>query len=305
MMNFITSLLTGAIQSGTSVLYGIYGETITERVGVINLGTEGCMIAGALAGYAFTYKSGLPFMGVLMGALCGGLLAFIHSLLVIYRGANQLATGLTIMFMGVGITAFLGIDYVSVSCKGLSPVAIPLLSQIPVLGPVVFNQDILTYISYILCPLLTWFLFKSRSGLILRAAGEDSEVLSVYGYNPKLVKMAGVILGGMISGIGGAQLSMAYTHTWIENMTNGRGVVAVALVVLAGYNPKYAMIGAYVFGGAQALQLLLQAQGVNISTFILQMFPYIFTIFALFIAAKSGKQSAPAELKKIIESSAN
>ena len=125
------------------------------------------MIAGALAGYAFTYKSGLPFMGVLMGALCGGMLACIHSLLVIYRGANQLATGLTIMFMGVGITAFLGIDYVSVSCKGLSPVAIPLLSQIPVLGPVVFNQDILTYISYILCPLLTWFLFKSRSGLIL------------------------------------------------------------------------------------------------------------------------------------------
>ncbi len=305
MIQFIISLLFGAIQSGTSVLYGIYGETITERAGVINLGTEGCMIVGALAGYAFTYKTGSPVLGVLMAALCGGCLALIHAVMVVYRKSNQLATGLAIMFLGTGITAFLGRDYVSVSGTGLSPVAIPFLSQIPVLGEVLFSQDLLTYLSFILCPLFTVLLFKTRAGLVLRATGEDEEVLSAYGFNPKLLRVLGVVAGGMVTAIGGAQLSIAYTHTWIENMTNGRGVIAVALVVLTGYNPRYAMIGAYIFGGAQTLQLMLQAQGVNISTFILQMFPYIFTILAMFIVSRKGAQLMPAELKRIIESSAN
>ncbi len=305
MIQFIISLLFGAIQSGTSVLYGIYGEIITERAGVINLGTEGCMIVGALAGYVFTYKSGSPLLGVLMAALCGGALALIHAVMVVYRKSNQLATGLAIMFLGTGITAFLGRDYVSVSGAGLSQIKIPFLSQIPIMGEVLFSQDILTYISFILCPLLTIILFKSRAGLVIRATGEDEEVLSAYGFNPKILRVLGVVVGGMITAIGGAQLSIAYTHTWIENMTNGRGVIAVALVVLTGYNPRYAMIGAYIFGGAQTLQLMLQAQGVNISTFILQMFPYLFTILAMFIVSRKGDQLMPAELKRIIESSAN
>lgn len=302
---FLTSLLSGAIQSGTSVLYGIYGETITERVGVINLGTEGCMVVGALASYAFTYNTGSPVMGILMGAVCGGLLALLHAILVIYRKANQLATGLTIMFLGLGLTAFLGQKYVSVSVPGLKVIPIPVLSQIPVIGTALFEQDILVYISYLLCPALYVILFKTRFGLLLRATGEDEEVVFSYGANPKRYRYLGVVLGGIISGMGGAQLAIAYTHTWIEGMTNGRGVIAVALVVLAGYNPKKAMIGAYIFGGAQALQLLLQAQGVHISTFILQMFPYVFTIFALFFASCKKVQTMPAELKKIIESSAN
>lgn len=305
MIEFITSLLAGAVQSGTSVLYGIYGETITERAGVINLGTEGCMVAGALAGYAFTYYSGSALVGALMAMVCGGLLAFVHALLVVFRKANQLATGLTIMFLGLGITAFLGRSFVSVSVQGLSQISIPLLSSIPVIGKAVFSQDILTYISYILCPVLTILLYRTRAGLILRATGEEENVLQAYGINSKLTRTLGVVIGGMLTGLGGAQLSIAYTHTWIENMTNGRGIIAVSLVILAGYNPKNAMIGAYIFGGAQTLQLMLQARGVNISTFILQMFPYLFTLAAMFIAARSKKQVTPAELQKIIESSAD
>lgn len=302
---FVTSLLSGAIQSGTSVLYGIYGETVTERVGVINLGTEGCMVVGALAAYICSYHTKSAALGILMAAVCGGLIAFLHAILVIFRKANQLATGLTIMFLGLGLTSFLGQKYVSVSITGLKVIAIPFLSDIPIIGTALFKQDILVYLSYLLCPLLYLMLFKTRFGLLLRATGEDEEVVFAYGANPKVLRYIGVVLGGMISGIGGAQLAIAYTHTWIENMTNGRGIIAVALVVLAGYNPKKAMIGAYIFGGAQALQLLLQAQGVNISTFILQMFPYLFTICALFFASRKKVQAMPAELKKIIESSAN
>ena len=213
---FITSLLSGAIQCGTSVLYGIYGETVTERVGVINLGTEGCMVVGALAAYVCTYHTKSPLLGILMAAIGGGVLALLHAILVIGRKANQLATGLTIMFLGLGLTSFLGQQYVSVSIDGLSMIPIPVLSGIPVIGTALFNQDILVYVSYILCPLLCYLLFKTRLGLLLRATGEDEEVVFAYGANPKLLRYIGVVLGGMISAIGGAQLAIAYTHTWIE-----------------------------------------------------------------------------------------
>ena len=169
---FITSLLSGAIQCGTSVLYGIYGETVTERVGVINLGTEGCMVVGALAAYVCTYHTKSPLLGILMAAIGGGVLALLHAILVIGRKANQLATGLTIMFLGLGLTSFLGQQYVSVSIDGLSMIPIPVLSGIPVIGTALFNQDILVYVSYILCPLLCYLLFKTRLGLLLRATGE-------------------------------------------------------------------------------------------------------------------------------------
>lgn len=172
-----------------------------------------------------TYHTKSPLLGILMAAIGGGVLALLHAILVIGRKANQLATGLTIMFLGLGLTSFLGQQYVSVSIDGLSVIPIPVLSGIPVIGTALFNQDILVYVSYILCPLLCYLLFKTRLGLLLRATGEDEEVVFAYGANPKLLRYIGVVLGGMISAIGGAQLAIAYTHTWIENMTNGRGII--------------------------------------------------------------------------------
>lgn len=300
----ITSLLSGAIQSGTSVLFAVYGETMTERVGVINLGTEGCMIVGALTAYGITANTGSPWLGLIGAGIIAGLFSLIHGYLVVNRKANQLATGLTLMFLGIGLTAFLGRNYVSVQVEGFSKVPIPLLSSIPIIGQAIFNQDIITYISYITGPVLWALLYKTRFGMLLRGTGEDENVIYAYGSNPIIIRYLGILIGGVLSGIGGAQLSIAYTHTWIEGMTNGRGVIAVALVILAAWNPAKAIIGAYIFGGAQALQLILQQQGYNISPFLLLMLPYVFTLISLFIATRKQKQSMPAELKKIIESSA-
>lgn len=300
MISLITNFLTNAIQSGTSVLYGIYGETITERSGIVNLGTEGSMILGAIAAYIVAADSGSMGLAIICAMLAGGALALIHAYLCINRKANQLASGLTLMFLGLGIAAFYGREYVSVSITGLNKIAIPLLSKIPVIGEAFFNQDILTYLSFALCPVLWWFLYKTRKGLFLRAAGEDKEVVYAYGKNPQSLRYLATVLGGMISAIGGAQLSIAYTKTWSEGMTNGRGIIAVSLVVLAKYNPSKAMIGAYVYGGAQALNVILQSQGVEISPFLLMMLPYVITLVALFVSSVRKGTNAPNELKNII-----
>ncbi|WP_310605545.1 ABC transporter permease [Anaerosporobacter sp.] len=301
----LETLFSGAVASGTSVLYGILGETVTERVGVINLGTEGCMIVGALAAYAVAYQTGSPILGVVFAMIAGGCMAALHAYLVLSRKSNQLATGLAIMFLGLGLTAFFGRDYVSAAVEGFKKIEIPLLSKIPIIGQALFHQDLLTYLSYILCPFLCYLLYKTRFGLKLRATGEDVSVVYSYGTNPKRMAYIGVILGGMITGIGGAQLAIAYTHTWTDGMTNGRGIIATALVVLAAYNPGKAVIGAYIFGGAQALQSILQEKGVEISPFILMMLPYVITLVALFISSRKKYQPMPNELKKIIESSSN
>lgn len=305
MLNILTLLLSGAVQSGTSVLYGVYGEIMSERVGVINLGLEGSMVMGALGAYAITVQTGSPLLGVLSGMILGGLLALIHAYLVIDRKANQLATGLTIMFLGLGITAFFGRGYVSASVgSGLPSIPIPFLSQLPIVGGL-FNQDILTYCSYLLGPALWVLLFKTHFGMILRGTGENETVVYAYGANPKILRYIGVVMGGVLAGLGGAQLSVAYTKTWIEGMTNGRGVIAVALVILAMWQPLKAYVGAYIFGGAQALQLILQQQGYDISPFLLLMLPYVLTLIALFIVSRRKRQVMPEELKKIVESSVN
>ncbi len=300
----LTSLLSGAIQSGTSVLFAVYGEILTERVGVINLGTEGCMIVGALSAYAVTSITGSPWLGLLAAGIISGLFALIHGYLVINRNSNQLATGLAIMFLGLGLTGFLGRNFVSMQIAGFSKTSIPILCNIPLIGQAIFNQDIITYISYFTGPVLWYLLYKTRFGMLLRGTGEEENVIYAYGGKPKLLRYTGVFIGGILTGIGGAQLAISYTHTWIEGMTNGRGIIAVALVILAAWNPLKAVIGAYIFGGAQVLQLILQQQGYNISPFLLLMLPYVFTLISLYIASRKQKQLMPAELKKIIESSA-
>lgn len=263
----IADILTGAIRSGTSVMLASQGELVSERAGVINLGTEGSMLGGALGGFAVTVWTGNPWLGALAGGLCGLLIASIHAFLVLSCGANQLATYLTIMFFGMGVTAFFGRDFVSQQIVGFNPVAIPVLSDIPFLGPILFNHDPLTYLSILLVPFLWYVIFRTRIGIMLRTAGEREEVLFASGINPKLVRYLAVLAGGFLAGIGGAQLSVAYTHSWVENMTAGRGVVAVALVIFASWKPARAMLGAYLFGAAQALQLTVQQQGLAISPF--------------------------------------
>ncbi len=199
---FIQFVLTGAIRSGTSVLYATLGETVTERAGVTNLGTEGCMIMGACFGFKIAADTGNLFLAVLAAALAGGALSLIHAYLVINRGANQLASGLALGFFGLGLTALIGRPYVSQNIVGLGAVPIPLLADIPFVGPILFNHDILTYLSYLCGPLIWLFLYRTRFGLSLRAVGESTAVAFSTGRDPLRIQYAAICCGGMMSGLG-------------------------------------------------------------------------------------------------------
>lgn len=295
----IIDIFTGAIRSGTSVLFASLGELIAQRAGVVNLGTEGSMLSGALGAFAATAWTGNPWLGILVGGLCGAAMSLIHAFLVITRNANQLASGLTVMFFGIGITAFFGRSLVSKQINGFEPIAIPGLSKIPVLGPILFHHDILTYLSYFLAPLIWLVLYKTRWGVILRATGEKAEVVYAYGFTPQLIRYLAVLAGGFLAGLGGAQLSTAFTHTWVENMTQGRGIIAVALVIFASWLPYRAMLGAYLFGGAQALQLIVQQSGLPISPFLLFMTPYVLTLAAMYIVERKQRSLMPEGLSKV------
>jgi simple sugar transport system permease protein len=259
------------------------------------------MLGGAFAAFAVTYQTGSPFMGIIAGGLAGMLFALLHALLVIERKANQLAVGLTVIFLAQGITAFLGQNYVDKQINGLNPMAIPLLSDIPWIGPVLFNHDVLTYLVFLMVPLVWWFMFRTKPGVLLRATGERDEVVFSLGKSPRLIRYAAVSFGGMMAGLGGAQLSIAFTHTWVENMTQGRGIIAVALVIFAAWLPTRAMLGAYLFGGAQALQLSLQGRGLEVSPFLLFMLPYLLTLLVLFIVERRKVSSMPESLRKVFE----
>ncbi|OGX68354.1 MAG: ABC transporter permease [Paenibacillus sp. RIFOXYA1_FULL_44_5] len=257
------------------------------------------MLCGALGAFAMTVWTGNPWLGALAGAAAGGLIALIHAYLVIHRKSNQLATGLSVMFLGMGVTAFFGRSFVNKSIVGFNVIPIPYLSKIPFLGSVFFNHDPLTYISYLLAPLLWLFLFHTRWGVILRATGEKDEVVFAYGVSPVLVRYIAVFTGGFFAGIGGAQLSIAFTHTWVENMTQGRGIVAVALVIFSSWKPFRAVIGAYLFGGFQELQIALQENGTAISPYLLFMTPYVLTLVALFIIERRQRSTIPEALSKV------
>lgn len=300
-MSLPIEVMVGAVRGGTSILYAALGETVSERAGVINLGTEGCMLVGALAGYGVTASTGSPWVGVLAGAAAGALLALVHAVLVLSRGANQLATGLVVLFLGLGLTSLFGAAYVGRSINAFQPVAIPGLSSIPGLGDILFNHDPLTYLSYLAGPAVWWLLYRSRPGLILRAAGERQEVLAAYGHSPLRVRYLAVLGGGALAGIGGAQLSTAYANAWFENMTQGRGFIAVALVIFAAWHPLRAVGGAYLFGAALALSPALQARGYGLNQFALDAVPYIVTIVVLVVLGRRRANAAPEGLKKVFE----
>lgn len=247
--------------------------------------------------------TGSPLLAVLAAMIAGGFGALIHAFLVITMGANQLASGLAVMFFGIGVTAYFGQEYVTKQIEGLNPIAIPVLSDIPYIGKILFNHDILTYLAFLLGPLIYLFLFKTRWGIMLRGVGEREEVVYAMGHSPKLIRYLAVTAGGMLAGIGGAQLSMAFTLAWVENMTAGRGIIAVALVIFASWQPMRAMLGAFLFGGAQALQLIFQARGYAISPFLLLMTPYLLTLFVLFLVErrKQGVGSMPESLRRVTE----
>ena len=297
----IEAVLTGAVRGGTSILYASLGETVAERSGVINLGIEGSMLCGALAAYATGIATGNPWIGLLAGIVAGAALASVHAYMVLVRKSNQIATGLAVTFMGIGLTGLFGQAYVGQAVVGFENMPIPGLSELPFLGPILFDHDPLTYLSFIVAPLTWVFLFRTRSGLKVRTAGERSEVLHTFGSSPTKVRFAAVIASGALAGIGGAQLSTALALNWSENMTVGRGFVAVGLVIFAAWNPIKAIAGAYLFSGALSLQLQMQAQGSTISPFLLDALPYLVVIVVLAALGRRRVNAAPEELKHVFD----
>jgi simple sugar transport system permease protein len=292
----LVTILAGAVAGGTSILYAALGETISERAGVINVGTEGTMLVGALSAFAATVYTGQVWVGVLAGAAGGALLAAVHAWVVVYRSASQLAAGLALLFLALGLTSLYGASFVSSNLHGFTSWRVPLLGGIPVLGPMLFDHDPLVYLSYVAVPATWYLLFRTRWGLLIRTAGERPETLHAYGVSPARVRSIAVVLGGAFAGIGGAQLSTAVALSWSEGMTAGRGFIAVALVIFAAWNPLRVMGGAYLFGAAITLGSVLQVHGVRVNQFVLDALPYALTLLVLVVLMRRQRQFAPEAL---------
>lgn len=300
-MSLVVDVMSGGVRGGTSIMYAGLGETVSERAGVINLGTEGSMLTGALGAYIVCVETGSPWLGALAGGVAGGALALLHAYLVVNRGASQFASGLTMLFLALGVTSLFGATYVGRPVNGFDEWDLPLLSGIPAIGPIFFQHDALLYLSYLVVPLVWWTLFRTRIGLLVRTAGERSESLTVHGYSVQALRMGAVTFGGFMAGLGGAHLSIAYANAWFENMVSGRGFIAVALVIFAVWNPFRVMAGAYLFGMAIALGSALQARGYELNQFALDAIPFVLTLGVLTLLGKRTLSSSPAELKRVFE----
>lgn len=299
--SFFASILTGSIHAGTPLLYATLGEVVEERAGIINLGLEGVMLMGAVVGFSTTVQTGSAALGVFAAALAGGLFNIGFGFLVITRRANQLASGLALMFCGVGLSALLGAPYIGSRIQGLNEVRIPLLSDLPVIGPTLFHYDILVYLVVPIAILVWWVLFSTRWGLILRAVGENPTAAFAAGKDPHGLQYQALFIAGLLGGIAGAHLSLALAKTWAEWMTAGRGFIAVALVIFSKWHPLRAVAGALLFGGAIALQLQLQARGVPVSPFLLDMLPYFLSLGVLAVWGGARRYAAPGSLGRVFQ----
>lgn len=297
--SLLRGILTSSIVSGTSLLYATVGEVIVQRAGIVNLGLEGAMLLGASVGFATTYETKNPFLGLLAAALAAGTFNLVFGLLVVTRRANQPASGLTMMFLGAGLSALVGKAYVGKPIIGLNKIPLPELAQLPWIGSIFFNHDILVYLAMPIAILVWWLLFRTRWGLSVRAVGENPTTAFAAGRNPGWLQYQALFLGGLLAGLAGAHLSMAYALNWSEGMTAGRGFIAIALVIFSKWHPLWAIAGALLFGGTVAMQLQLQAGGIDVSPFLMNMIPYVLTIVVLMIWGGRRRYAAPAGLGKI------
>lgn len=304
----VIALLAAAVQAGTPILYATLGEIISEKSGVLNLGVEGVMAFASFAGFFVCHVTGSAWLGFLAGGLSGALLCGLHSIVCQVFLGNQVVSGLALAIFGIGLSNFFGTPYVGQGTEGFAKFALPMLADVPVLGPILFQQDALVYLCYAL-PVAVWFLLNRTSlGLRLRAAGEMPAAATAAGLNPRRLRALGTILGGFLCGLGGAYISLAHMHLWTTALSGGRGWVAIALVVFAFWRPGRAVVGALLFGGFMAFQLRLQASGTNIPSSLLLMLPYALTILALVVPAirsrrggAGGANAAPAALGVNIE----
>jgi len=297
--NMMVMVALTVISAATPLVYAAIGELVVEKSGVLNLGVEGMMLAGAVSGFAIANISGSAVLGVLAGVLAGMCMALIFAFLTLNLRSSQVATGLALTIFGVGLSALLGQPLIGIAYKGLPNFAVPFLSDIPILGPLLFNHNLLVYGSILLVLLVSLFLRRTRAGLIVRSVGDSPDAAHALGYPVLLVRYLCTLFGGACAGLAGCYLSMAYAPMWVENMSAGRGWIALALVVFATWQPGRLLFGAYLFGGITILQLHAQAFGINVPSQLMSMLPYMATIVVLVLISRDRgriRRNAPASI---------
>jgi ABC-type uncharacterized transport system permease subunit len=298
-MDSLALLLAASINSGTPLAIAALGLLLNERAGVLNLGAEGLMLVAAIAGFASAVQTGSDTLSLLAGAGAGVCLASVFGVLVVWLNTNQYATGLALSLFGAGFSAFVGLPYTQESLGERLRCEIPGLSKIPFLGPALFSQHPMVYVTVLLVGAVAWFLFRSKAGLVLRAIGESPESAHALGYPVRRIRFLAVLAGGGLCGLSGAFISVIYTPLWVEGMISGRGWIALALTTFATWRPARVLLGAYLFGGVTMLQLHLQGQGVDMPVQLLTMLPYLSTILVLVLIARNPlwiRANMPASL---------
>lgn len=274
-------LIAATLNAGTVLALVSLGLLINEKAGIVNLGAEGIMLCAALAGFAAVVHTGSDVAGFVAGIGAGALLALVFGSLVIWLHANQYATGLALSLFGSGFSAFAGMGYVQAKMPERPRFAVPYVSDLPLVGPALFRHHPLVYLTVLLALGLVWFLYRTRSGLVLRSVGESPESAHALGYPVRRIRLGAVVAGGALCGLGGAYLSIVYTPLWVEGMVSGKGWIALALTTFATWRPARVLLGAYLFGGVTMLQFHLQAAGVEVASQFLTMLPYVATIVVL------------------------
>ena len=295
-------LIIAVILSSIPIMLAATGELVVERSGVLNLGVEGMMLMGAVIASITVITTGSLFLAVIFGALSGLLTSIVFGFFALVLATNQVATGLALTIFGTGLSGLIGAEYVGKAIQRLEALNIPILSNIPYLGPILFSHNILVYFSFIIVFIVGWFLLKTKSGLILRAVGNNHDSAHALGYSVVFIRFCSVMFGGLMAGLGGAFLPLVLTPHWAEGMTAGKGWIALALVVFASWRPLRIPIGALLFSGITVMQLVGQARGWAMPSQFLSMLPYLATIAVLVIISRNKEFSiinAPASLGKL------
>ena len=295
-------LVASLMVAATPILLAAVGELVVEKSGVLNLGVEGMMIIGAVSGFAVAVETGSPMLGFIAAALGGAALSLLFVVLTQVALANQVASGLSLTLFGLGASALIGQSYIGIRPPPTAQLDIPILSDLPVIGPILFGHDVILYLGIALVAAVWAVLKYTRVGLILRAVGDNHDAAHALGYKVVRVRILAILFGGACAGLGGAYISLVRVPQWTEGMTAGAGWIALALVVFASWKPERVIAGAYLFGGITVLQLNLQAAGIAIPVEYLAMSPYIITILVL-VVLSTNKSGAPASLGRSFHAS--
>lgn len=300
-MDVAIAIVTGTVVAATPLLFAAMGELVVERSGVLNLGIEGMMLIGAVTAFSLSLAGWPAPVAALAAVAAGAASSLLFGGLALTLLANQYAAGIALAILGSGLSAFIGRDFGAAPIEPVGPIHVPVLSEAPFIGPVLFGYDPMVYLALVLFGAVWWVLYRTKAGLVIRIIGENPQAAHDVGYRVIPIRYATVVFGGAMAGLGGAYLALAYTPLWVENLTSGRGWIALALVVFASWRPLRVLLGALLFGGVNILQFHAQSQGIGIPSELLSALPYLATILVLVLISRNRrmqKVNFPASLAR-------